>query len=63
MVMNLRDLVFGAIAIVLLGIFLGIMIWWVKAPPLIAIVVFVMILIVYDWVQTVRFGENYSQRK
>lgn len=59
----MRDLIAGGIGISLLAIFLGIMVWWVKAPPLIIIVVFVMALIVYDWVQTVRFGDNYSRRK
>jgi hypothetical protein len=61
--MNLKDLIFGAIAIVLLGIFLGIMVWWVKALPLVVIIGFVMILIVYDWVRTVRLGENHTEHR
>ena len=42
----------------MLATFLGIMLWWVKAPPLIIIVVVVMALLIYDFVQTLRFGES-----
>jgi hypothetical protein len=44
----------GLIGIVLLGIFLGIMLWWVPAPPLITIVVAVMLLLIYDFVRSLR---------
>jgi hypothetical protein len=47
--------VFGFVA------FLGFMLWWVPAPPLIAIVVLVTVLMAYDWVQTVRFGDDWSR--
>jgi hypothetical protein len=47
-------LISGLIGIVLLGLFLGIMLWWVPAPPLIAIVVSVMLLLIYDFVRSVR---------
>jgi hypothetical protein len=39
------------------------MVWWVPALPLIIIVVGVMLLLAYDYVQTVRLGENYAERK
>jgi hypothetical protein len=52
----------GVIGIGMLATFLGIMVWWVKAPPLIIIVVVVMALLIYDFVQTVRFGEGKSRR-
>jgi len=52
----MRDLVAGIIGIALVFTFLGIMIWWVKALPLIVIVVGVMALLVYDWIKTLRFG-------
>ena len=42
--------------------FLGFMLWWVKALPLIIIVVIVTALMVYDYVQAVRYGENWSVR-
>ena len=48
----------GLIGIVGLGLFLGIMLWWVKALPLIIIVVLVLSLLLYDWVQTLRFGQS-----
>lgn len=52
------NLVTGAIGIVLLCAFNGFMLVWVPAPPLIAIVVFVTVLLIYDFVQTLRFGES-----
>lgn len=59
----MMTLVTGIIGIAGVLAFLGIMVWWVPAPPLIVIVVGVMSLLIYDFVQTVRFGNNYSQRK
>ena len=37
--------------------FLGLMVGWVQAPPLIIIVV-VVLLLVCDFVQTLRYGES-----
>jgi hypothetical protein len=51
-------LISGIIGIAMVGAFLGFMLWWVKALPLILIVFCVMALLVYDFVQTLRFGEN-----
>lgn len=53
----------GLVGIVGLGLFLGIMLWWVKALPLIIIVVLVLALLLYDWVQTLRFGESAAIRR
>jgi hypothetical protein len=47
-------LISGLIGIVLLGLFLGIMLWWVPAPPLITIVAAVMLLLIYDFVRSLR---------
>jgi hypothetical protein len=52
----------GIIGIGLLTTFLGIMLWWAPAVPLIIIVVGVLILLIYDFVQTLRYGENSSNR-
>jgi hypothetical protein len=52
----------GIIGIALLAAFLGIMLWWVPATPLIIIVAGVMLLLLYDFVQTLRFGENGTRR-
>jgi hypothetical protein len=56
-------LITGLIALVMVFSFLGFMVWWVPALPLIIIVVGVMLLLAYDYVQTVRLGENYAERK
>ena len=55
-------LITGIIGIAMLMAFLGFMVWWVKALPLIIIVVGVMLLLIYDFVQTLRYGENGAQR-
>ncbi len=52
------NLIAGILGISMLAAFLGIMLWWVKAPPLIIIVVVVLVLLIYDFVQTLRFGES-----
>ena len=54
----ITTLVSGVIGIGLMAAFLGFMVVWVKAPPLIIIVLVVMALLIYDFVQTLRFGEN-----
>lgn len=55
-------LITGIIGIALLMTFLGIMLWWVPATPLIIIVVSVLLLLIYDFVQTLRYGENGGRR-
>ncbi len=55
-------LITGIIGILLLMIFLGIMLWWIPATPLIIIVVSVVSLLIYDFVQTLRYGENGGRR-
>jgi hypothetical protein len=51
-------LITGIIGIVLVAAFLGFMVVWVKALPLIIIVVGVLALLIYDFVQTMRAGES-----
>ena len=58
----ITTLVTGLIGIAGVMTFLGIMVWWVPAPPLIMIVVFVMLLLIWDFVQTLRHGENGNGR-
>lgn len=55
-------LVTGLIGIALLATFLGIMVWWVKAPPLIIIVVGVLALLIYDFVQELRAASKAATR-
>jgi hypothetical protein len=52
----------GFIGIALLAAFLGIMVWWVKAPPLIIIVVVVLALLIYDFVQELRAASKGATR-
>ena len=52
----MRDVIPGIIGIALVTTFLGIMVWWVQALPLIIIVVGVLMLLIYDWIKTLRFG-------
>jgi hypothetical protein len=50
----IMTLITGLIGIALLATFLGIMIWWVKALPLIIIVLVVLALLIWDFVQELR---------
>jgi hypothetical protein len=44
----------GIIGIAGVIAFLGILLWWIKATPLIIIVVAVMLLLIWDFVQSFR---------
>jgi hypothetical protein len=54
----ITTLITGLIGIALLVAFLGIMVWWVKALPLIIIVVVVLVLLLIDFVQELRAESN-----
>ncbi|MPZ59343.1 MAG: hypothetical protein GEU91_23245 [Rhizobiales bacterium] len=58
----INNLIAGTIGIAMVVVFLGFMIVWVPAPPLVIIIVAVMSMLIYDFVQTLRHGENYSRR-
>lgn len=58
----MMGLVTGVIGIAILLVFLGILVWWVKALPLTVIVVAVVALLLYDFVRTLRYGEGGSGR-
>ena len=55
-------LITGLIGIAMLATFLGIMVWWVKALPLIIIVVGVLALLIYDFVQELRAASKGAAR-
>jgi hypothetical protein len=55
-------LITGLIGIAMLATFLGIMIWWVKALPLIIIVVGVLALLLFDFVQELRDASKGAAR-
>ncbi len=54
----MTNFITGIIGIVLVVGFLGFMLVWVPAPPLIAIVVLVMGLLIVDFVQSLRSGNG-----
>lgn len=54
------NLLAGLIGIALMCAFLGIMIAWVKAIPLIVIWVGVMLMMIYDFIKTMREIRNNS---
>jgi hypothetical protein len=56
------SLMTAIIGVAMLAGFTGFMLWWVPAPPLITIVVVVMCLLLYDVVQTLRYGESSPRR-
>jgi hypothetical protein len=55
-------LITGLIGVALLATFLGIMVWWVKALPLIIIVVGVLALLIYDFAQELRAASKGAAR-
>ena len=52
------NFVTGMIGIAAVGAFLGIMLWWVKALPLIVIVLVVLVFLIVDFVRSVRAGNG-----
>jgi hypothetical protein len=54
----IAQLIAGVLGIAGIAAFLGFMLVWVPAPPLIIIVVLCLALLLYDFVQTLRFGES-----
>jgi len=51
-------LVTGIVGIAMLLVFLGFLVWWIKALPFTIIAVAVVLLLVYDFVQTLRYGDS-----
>jgi hypothetical protein len=54
----MTNLITGILGIAMVVSFLAVMLIWVPAPPLIAIVVLVMAMLVYDFVKSFRSGGN-----
>jgi hypothetical protein len=55
-------LVTGIVGIALVVLFLGVLVWWIKALPFTIIVVAVVVMLLYDFVQTLRYGEGGARR-
>ena len=51
-------LVTGLVGIAMLVAFLGFLVWWIKDLPFTIIVVGVVLLVVYDFVRTMRYGDS-----
>ena len=51
-------LVTGLVGIAMLVAFLGFLVWWIKDLPFTIIVVGVVLLVVYDFVRTLRYGDS-----
>jgi hypothetical protein len=58
----MMTLINGLIGIVMVSTFLGIMAWWIKEVSFTIIVVLVMVLVLYDFVQTIRHGDTLGGR-
>jgi hypothetical protein len=55
-------LVTGIVGIAMLVTFLGFLVWWIKDLPFTIIAVVVVLLLLYDFVRTLRYGENSARR-
>ena len=51
-------LVTGLVGIAMLVMFLGFLVWWIKDLPFTIIVVAVVLLVLYDFVRTLRYGDG-----
>ena len=54
----MTNLITGLIGIAGVCVFLGILLWWIKAVPLIIICVIVMALLIRDFYQSLRANGN-----
>jgi hypothetical protein len=58
----MMTLVTGIIGIAMLMTFLGVLVWWIKALPFTVIVVAVVLMVIWDFVQTLRSGDSGAGR-
>ena len=58
----MTNLITGIIGLAMMMAFLGFMVVWVKAPPLIIIVAVVVILAIIDFLQSLRTKEKGAAR-
>lgn len=54
----MTNFITGLIGVIGVCTFLGILLWWIKAVPLIIICVLVMAMLIYDFYQSVRAEDN-----
>jgi hypothetical protein len=58
----MMTLVTGIVGIAMLVVFLGFLVWWIKELPLTIIAVAVVLLLLYDFVRTLRYGDSGTGR-
>ena len=58
----IAHLISGVVGIGLLAAFLGFMVVWVPAPPLIAIMIIALLLLAYDFVMELRSEMGRAKR-
>ena len=54
----MTNFITGLIGITGVCVFLGILLWWIKAVPLIIISVLVMALLIWDFLKSLRADDN-----
>jgi len=54
----MTNLITGLIGIAGVCVFLGILLWWIKAVPLIIIGVLVMALLIWDFLKSLRADDS-----
>jgi CHASE2 domain-containing sensor protein len=54
----MTNLITGLIGIAGVCVFLGILLWWIKAVPLIIICALVMALLIWDFLKSLRADDN-----
>ena len=54
----MANFITGVIGIAGVLAFLGVLLWWIKAVPLIIICVVVMALLIWDFCKSLRAGES-----
>jgi CHASE2 domain-containing sensor protein len=54
----MTNIVTGIIGITAVCVFLGILLWWIKAVPLIIIAVLVMALLIWDFLKSLRADDT-----
>ena len=51
-------LVTGLVGAIMVMAFLGFLVWWIEELPFTIIVLVVVALMLYDFVRTLRYGDN-----
>ena len=54
----MMTLVTGIVGIAMLVTFLGFLVWWIRDLPFTIIVVVVVLMLLYDFVRTLRYGDE-----